>query len=61
MKQPRSAPRNQLALLLEAEPRHQLEADTREALIAALVDLLLEACGAEEEIQSHTQGGHDEP
>jgi hypothetical protein len=61
MKRLTNHPRTQLALLLEPEPKVALEEDTREALIAALAELLLEAYGAEEDIKSDTQGGHDEP
>ena len=61
MKRPASTPRNQLALYLEPEQRYPLEKETREALIAALADLLLEAYGAEEETKSDRHGGHDEP
>jgi hypothetical protein len=61
MRQPTSTPRTQLALLLEPAPKLPLEAETREALIVALADLLLEACGVEEEIKSDTQGGRYEP
>jgi hypothetical protein len=57
---PTTTPRNQLALFLEPEKRYPLEKETREALIAALADLLLEAYGAEEETKSDRHGGHDE-
>jgi hypothetical protein len=40
-------PLHQLALHLEAPPRHPLDSETREALISALADLLLEAYGAQ--------------
>lgn len=60
MKRPIRTLRNQLALYLEPEQRYPLEKETREALIAALADLLLEAYGAEEEIKSDRHGGHDE-
>ena len=61
MKRPTRIPRDQLALYLEPPARHPLEVETREALIAALADLLLEAYGAEEETKSDRHGGHDEP
>ena len=61
MKRLTNHPRTQLALLLEPESKLALEEDTREAPIAALADLLLEAYGAEEETKSDTQGGHYEP
>ena len=60
MKQPARTPRNQLALYLEPEQRYPLEKETREALIAALSDLLLEAYGVAEEIKSDRHGEHDE-
>jgi hypothetical protein len=60
MKRPTCTPRNQLALLLEPQARHQLDAETREALIAALADLLLEAHGVAEEADLGNQEGCDE-
>ena len=40
-------PERQLGLSLQREARHQLAEKTREALIPALADLLLEAYGEE--------------
>ena len=60
MKRATSPPRNQLALCLEPKQRHQLEAETREALIAALADLLLEAYGIEEDAETDKQGERHE-
>jgi hypothetical protein len=60
MKRSTSIPRNQLALFLEPQARHPLDAEIREALIAALADLLLEAYGAKQDGESGDQGGDDE-
>lgn len=60
MKRPTRTARTQLALFLEPQARHQLEMETRETLIAALADLLLEAYGVEDDTDSRDQGGCDE-
>ena len=60
MKRPTCTPRNQLALLLEPQARQKLDAETHEALIAALADLLLEAYGVGEEADREDQEGCDE-
>jgi hypothetical protein len=60
MKRPTCSLRNQLALFLEPQARHQLDAETREALIAALADLLLEAHGVAEEADLGDQEACDE-
>lgn len=60
MKRPTCTLRNQLALFLEPQAKHQLDAETRAALIAALADLLLEAYGVAEEADTGDQGGCDE-
>ena len=56
MKRPMSIPRNQLALHLEPKPRHPLDAETHEALITALADLLLEAYAVGEDAQPAKRG-----
>lgn len=47
MQRPTNRAPNQLVLPLEPTPRQPLDAETREALISALTDLLLEAYGVE--------------
>lgn len=46
MKRLNPSSKQQLALSLEREPRHELAPDQRAALLQALADLLLEALGA---------------
>lgn len=60
MKRPPYTPRNQLAFFLEPWARHKLDRETREALIVALADLLLEAYGVEQAADTGDQGGCDE-
>jgi len=60
MKRSTSIPHNQLALFLQPQARYQLDMETREALIAALADLLLEAYGMGEDTETGDQGGCDE-
>ena len=60
MKRPTRIPRDQLALYLEPPARHPLEVETREALITALADLLLEAYDGEDDKESGEQGGGHE-
>lgn len=60
MKRPMRVSRNQLVLCLEREERQRLDEETREALISALADLLLEAYGPQEETQGNAQGGGHE-
>lgn len=54
------ASRQQLALLLESETTHPLAEETREAVVAALADLLLEALGKEMNEQINGRGDFDE-
>jgi hypothetical protein len=58
MKQPVPIPRRQLALLLQRESVQPLPEETREAVIEALADLLLEALGRE--VGEHDGGDLDE-
>ena len=51
---------NQLPLHLESTPRQPLDAETREALISALADLLLEAYGVETPAAPAEQGARHE-
>jgi hypothetical protein len=60
MKRPTCTPRNQLALFLEPQAGQKLDAETREALITALADLLLEAYGVGGEADREDQEGCDE-
>ena len=60
MKRPMRVSRNQLVLCLEREERQRLEEETREALISALADLLLEAYDPQEETEGNAQGGGHE-
>ncbi len=60
MKRPMRVSRDQLVLCLEREERQRLDEETREALVSALADLLLEAYGPEEETQENAQGGGHE-
>ena len=60
MKRPMRVSRNQLVLCLEREERQRLDEETREALISALADLLLEAYGPQEETEGNPQGGGHE-
>lgn len=46
MQRPTNQPTRQMMLDLHLTPRHPLDPEIREALISALADLLLEACGA---------------
>jgi hypothetical protein len=48
-------PRRQLALMLQRDTAHPLPEKTREALVVALADLLLEALGRE--ITAAAEGG----
>ena len=61
MKQPMRISREQLTLFQEPSTRLALEEETREALIMALADLLLEAYGAEEDMEAPEQEGRHEP
>jgi hypothetical protein len=61
MKRPKSIPRHQLALCLEPQERYPLERETREALIAALADLLLDAYAMDEDAEAGEQGASHEP
>lgn len=60
MKRPMRVSRNQLVLCLEREERQRLDEETREALISALADLLLEAYDPQEETEGNAQGGGHE-
>ena len=53
--------RRKLALLLEHEIRHPLPEETREALVTALADLLLEALGHENPAPADKGEDRDEP
>ena len=50
----------QRALLLDRETEHQPAEEIREALIQALAELLVQACGEDTGEASKTQGGRDE-
>ena len=60
MKRPTSRSRRQFALCLEPEIAPQPLEETREALITALADLLLEALSEEMDEQTSEQGGRYE-
>ncbi len=60
MKRPTSIVTSQLLLSLEREEPHRLDEETREALITALADLLLEAYGEAPAAGSSIQGGDHE-
>ena len=60
MKSPKRVSRRQLALCLERESKHPSPEHTREKIVQALADLLLEALGAEEEEPSSQQRGRNE-
>ncbi len=60
MQRPTNRAPNQLVLHLESTPRQPLDAETREALICALADLLLEAYGVEAPATPAEQGARDE-
>ena len=55
MKRLAHLPRRQLTLMLQRDATHPLPEKTREALVAALADLLLEALGRE--IAAVAEGG----
>ena len=60
MPRPTNCTPNQLALHLEPTPHQPLDTETREALISALADLLLEAYGVETPAVPAEQGaGHE--
>jgi hypothetical protein len=61
MKRSTRVARNQLVLSLEREEPHPLDEETREAVIAALADLLLEAYGEQVASGNNGQGGSHEP
>ncbi len=50
----------QLTLPMEQEEKTTLSEETREALIAALADLLLEALGEQIVTKASVRGDHDE-
>jgi hypothetical protein len=54
------AMRSQLGLFLEPQVSHQPPEETREALIEALAELLLEAYGDEADDAHQRAGGDDE-
>ncbi len=60
MKRPKNLSRNQRVLCLERKEQQRLDEATRETLINAIADLLLEAYGTEEEAQGDEQGGRHE-
>jgi len=60
MQRPTNHAPNQLLLHLESRPRQPLDAETREALISALADLLLEAYGVETPAAPAEQGARHE-
>ena len=60
MQRPTNRAPNQLVLHLEPTPRQPLDAKTREALISALADLLLEAYGVETPAAPAEQGARHE-
>ena len=60
MKRPKNLSRKQRVLCLERKEQQRLDEATRETLINAIADLLLEAYGTEEEVQGDEQGGRHE-
>jgi hypothetical protein len=61
MKPPKSVSRRQLVLCLEGENKHLTAEQTREEIVQALAELLLEALGEEVDESTDAQGGANEP